>query len=117
MIIYTTTKFKRKLGQPKSVTKQRKKKQEFVELKPREYMERSYNTAAFPSRMIAHMEANEPVLEKPIRYEGEMAEREAAAQKEIARKRTMVAPICNKGPLQYVGDAPPEVIRTLCRKV
>lgn len=117
MMIYTTTKFKRRRGQSKVAPKPRKKKQPFVELKPREYMDRAESTASYPSRMISYMMENNPVLEKPIRYEGEMAEREALAQKEIERKKTMVAPICNKGGYQYVGDVPPEVVQTLGRKV
>jgi len=80
-------------------------------------MERAESTSRYSSMMIEYMNANDPVLEKPIRYEGEMAEREAAAQREIERKKTMVAPICNKGGYQYVGDAPPEVVQTLGRKV
>jgi hypothetical protein len=43
--------------------------------------------------------------------------REAAAQAEVERKKTMVAPLYNKGGYQYVGDAPPEVVKTLGRKV
>jgi hypothetical protein len=42
--------------------------------------------------------------------------REEAAQKEIDRKKTMVAPLYNKGSYQYIGDAPPEVIKNLGRK-
>lgn len=58
-----------------------------------------------------------PVLAQPLKYEGEMAEREAQAQKEIARKKTMTAPTYNKGGYQYIGDMPPDVIKTLGRKV
>lgn len=43
--------------------------------------------------------------------------REAAAKKEIDRKKKMVAPMANKMGYQYVGDAPPEIIRTLGKKV
>jgi hypothetical protein len=117
VIVYGTTKFKRKRGQPKAKPKARKQKAEFVDLKPREYMERSYSTASFPSRMVAHMNEHAPVLERPLRYEGEMAEREAVARKEIARKSKMVAPLYNKGGLQYIGDAPPEILQTLGRKI
>ncbi|QYW02659.1 hypothetical protein CPT_Marzo_121 [Stenotrophomonas phage Marzo] len=63
----------------------------------------------------AAMPAAKPVL--PVRYEGEMAEREAAAQREIERKKTMVAPMYSKGGYQYVGDVPPEIVKTLGRKV
>lgn len=63
----------------------------------------------------AEMPAPKTVL--PVRYEGEMAEREAAAQREIERKKTMVAPMYSKGAYQYVGDVPPEIVKTLGRKV
>jgi hypothetical protein len=42
-------------------------------------------------------------VEQP-RYEGEMLERELAAQKEIERKKQCVAPAYNKGAYQYVGS-------------
>ncbi len=42
---------------------------------------------------------------KPVPvYTGEMAEREARAQEETARKRLRVAPLYNKGGLQYISD-------------
>lgn len=44
----------------------------------------------------------EAQLEKHLT--AEMQEREAAAQKEIARKRKRVAPMWNKGGLQYITD-------------
>lgn len=45
----------------------------------------------------------------PVRYVGEMAEREAQAQKEIERKKKRVAILYNKGGLQYISDdADPE---------
>lgn len=68
---------------------------------------------AIPSRNTGYFV--EPKM--PIKYEGEMAEREALAQEEIERKKKMVAPLYNKGGYQYVGDAPPEIIKTLGRKV
>lgn len=45
-----------------------------------------------------------PKPEKRLHYEGEMAEREAAAQKEIERKKLRVAPYCNKGGYMYITD-------------
>jgi len=38
------------------------------------------------------------------KYEGEMLERELAAQKEIEHKKQCVAPAFNKGAYQYVGS-------------
>lgn len=43
--------------------------------------------------------------------------RELAAREQIKRKKKMVAPICNKAGYMYVGDAPPEIVQTLGRKV
>lgn len=43
-------------------------------------------------------------------YEGDMAEREKLAQVEIAKKKTMVAPIFNKSGYQYIGDINPKDI-------
>lgn len=40
----------------------------------------------------------------PVRYVGEMAEREAAAQKEIAQKKKRVAIMVNKSVYQYISD-------------
>jgi hypothetical protein len=40
----------------------------------------------------------------PVKYTGEMALREDAAQQEIARKKYRVAPLFNKGALQYISD-------------
>jgi hypothetical protein len=54
-------------------------------------------------------------LEKPIRYEGEMAEREAVAQKEIERKKMQVAPMYSKGAYQYITEGTD--LKTLGRKV
>ena len=53
------------------------------------------------------------VASKP-RYEGEMAERERKAQEEIAHKRTCVAPLYNKGGLQFI--TPETDPKTLGRK-
>lgn len=38
------------------------------------------------------------------KYEGELAEREKKAQREIAYKKTCVAPYCNKGGYVYVTE-------------
>jgi hypothetical protein len=49
------------------------------------------------------------------KYEGEMAEREREAQKEIDYKKTCVAPVCNKG--NYIYVTPGMDPKTLGRKV
>jgi len=47
----------------------------------------------------------------------DMQAREHAARIEAERRKGMVAPMWNKGGYQYLGDAPPEVIRGLGRKL
>lgn len=39
-----------------------------------------------------------------VRYEGELAEREAAAQAEIERKKMRTAPAYSKGAYQYISE-------------
>lgn len=57
---------------------------------------------------VDHIESFRPGLvpqpASPVRYEGEMEEREREAQKEIERKKMRVAPMYNKGGYQYVTD-------------
>lgn len=102
----------RKIGPPpKKVAKP------FVPLKPRQYHDAGYSTKSFPSCASAYDKSRDPLFASQTRYEGEMAEREQAARVEIERKKTMVAPICNKGGYQYIGDVPVEVLVTLGRKV
>lgn len=47
----------------------------------------------------------------------EYARREAAAKVETDRKKKNVAPLANKMGYQYIGDAPPEIIKDLGKKV
>ena len=42
--------------------------------------------------------------EEQVRYEGELAEREAAAQEEIERKKLRTAPAYSKGAYQYISE-------------
>jgi len=56
-------------------------------------------TPAVPSEVIR----TQPSFEK-IEYEGEMLERERAAQEEIERKKTRVAILCPKSTYQYITD-------------
>lgn len=56
---------------------------------------------------LSHIPSVGITSHKPVeqpRYEGEMLERELAAQKEIERKKQCVAPAYNKGAYQYVGS-------------
>lgn len=95
----------------------KKKPREFATLKPRTYHDEGYSTKQFPSCSRPYDKACDPLFASQTRYEGEMAEREAAARVEVERKKTMVAPMYNKGAYQYVGDVPKEVLITLGRKV
>lgn len=52
---------------------------------------------------------------QPPRLEGDMLEREKAAQQEIERKKQRVAPLYNKGGLQFITDDTD--LTTLGRKV
>lgn len=62
-----------------------------------------------------------PIEQAPVSVQPELSEdmvnREAVAQKEAERRKGMVAPLANKMGYVYVGDFPPELIRTLGRKV
>lgn len=49
-----------------------------------------------------------PTNTKSPKYDGKMAAREAEAQKEIQRKKKMVAPLYNKGPAAYVAGYDPK---------
>lgn len=113
MLIYTSTKYKpkRKSKKAKSETFKKAPKAKFTPLKTQPYRPVS------STDHLKSVDMQAPVLTQPLKYEGEMAEREAAAQKEITRKKSMTAPIYNKGGYQYVGDMPPEIIKTLGRKV
>lgn len=86
----------------------------FVTLAPRHYHDEGYNTRSLPSCTSAYDKARDPLFASKTRYEGEMADREAAARVEIERKKTMVAPLYNKGPYQMITSA--EQCLTMGRK-
>ena len=44
------------------------------------------------------------IATEQVRYEGELAEREAAAQQEIERKKKRTAPAYSKGAYQYISE-------------
>lgn len=56
-------------------------------------------------------------IESPTPETLELIERERMARQVAEHRKTMTAPLYSKGPYQYVGDAPPEIIETLGRKV
>lgn len=69
------------------------------------------------ARLPSNVAAVPSVKDSVIELTPDMAEREKLAQQEISRKKKRVAPLYNKGGYQYVGDAPPEIIQTLGRKI
>jgi hypothetical protein len=102
-------------------TVKRFKKPKFTELRQREsrvvITEAMQRTADLPSASCRVAVTRTGSRPEPSMTPEEYAIREAAAQLEIKRKKTQVAPMWNKGGYQYVGDAPPEIIRNLGKKV
>lgn len=112
---------KREAERKENTVRTPRKKREFVELKPREskfvITEGMAKVAALPSARGTTLTLDKIDRSKTILPEDEYKRREAAARAEIERKKKQIAPLWNKGGLQYIGDAPPEIIETLGRKV
>lgn len=104
MLIYARTPKSKKYKRPGQgeVAKKLPKAKFKEKSKPVEQRYRAPGTQHIKSKIHEHLAQNEPVLDKPIRYEDEMAAREAAAQEEIKRKSQCVAPAFNKGPYTYI---------------
>ena len=115
MIIYADTKYRPKRKSKKRVNDvfEKAAARPFQEMKRPLGHRPLRQSDLIPSRNIVDAVAPKA----PIKYEGELAEREAAAQREIERKKKMVAPLYNKGGYQYVGDASEEIIKNLGKKV
>ncbi len=116
---------KREAERKANVAKPFRKKREFVELKPRDT---KYVITDAMKKAASAPSAAMPDPTGVVRIEGkkakrnmgedEYARREAEAQQEIKRKKKKVAPLYNKGGLQYIDDdAPKEIIHNLGRKV
>ena len=103
MLVYTRIpRSKPKKGKNK-VVKVRKARQVFKTKKaPVEQRYRAPGTEALPSKIDEFLTTTEPKNPHPQRYEGDMAAREAAAQREKERKSKCVAPAFNKGPMTYI---------------
>jgi len=102
MLIYTAIPSKAR-KKAKKVIKQRTPKKQFVEKKAKPLtVYRAAGTEHIPSGINRFLETTAPKNTVPLRYEGEMAEREAAAQQAIEARKKTVAPAFNKGPLQPV---------------
>lgn len=109
-------------GQPKRKFKIgppcKKPERPWVELKPRTYHEGGWNVNDLPSCTAPYDKSKDPLFMTNGKYEGEMAEREAKAQAEIERKKTMVAPLYNKAGYEYIGGiTDPAILKNLGRKV
>lgn len=113
MLIYTRATYKPRRKSKKVVPKAPKFKKAFEPLKTIPHRPVS-STDSIKSLDISELDVT---LSMPLKYEGEMADREKVAQAEIERKKKMTAPIANKMGYQYIGDMPPDVIATLGRKV
>lgn len=102
MIVHThLPKRKRKKG--KTHAAPRRARKAFKEKSaPVETMYRAPGTEQYPSHIDEFLATHDPKNPMPVKYEGAMAEREAAAQVEKQHKSKTVAPAYNKGPLQPV---------------
>lgn len=93
-------------------------KRAFEPLKTRVYHNQGFNTRDLPSCTSEYDKSKDPLFASKKRYDGEMADREAAAQIEVERKKTMVAPLYNKAGYEYIGgitDA--TILKNLGRKL
>jgi hypothetical protein len=103
-------------SKPKSVSKPVRKAPGVYEELPGTLYKRTVDVTdpnRIPSLNLAEVPLP-PVRESP-RYEGEMAEREAAAQAEAERRKSQTAPLYSKGAYQYI--TPDTDLTTLGRKV
>lgn len=105
---------------PRYVPSEKYKKPPFTTLKPRPsklvYTEAELNVLSLPSSSADFIH---PSLHSArFHYEGEMAEREAAAVTEQKRRAKMLVPLYSKGPVQFIGNNPPrEILEGLGRKL
>ena len=107
MLVYTVSSYKpRKKRKPKGELAKKFKAPAFVPMK--EIMPvttfRAESTSHLPSKIDEYLSENTPKNNSPLKYEGELAVREAAAQEEIARKAKCVAPAFNKGNYTYIAS-------------
>lgn len=112
-LIYTSTKYKpkRKSRKPVGDVAKKLEKKPFVTKKPTP--EREKRAIELAPSLQTETPFQMPVYPK---YEGEMAEREAAAQVELEKKKKRVGILVNKSAYQYLGDAPPEIMYSLGKK-
>lgn len=107
MLVYTNSSFKpRKKRKPKGEVAKKFKAPAFVPMKEVMAVKtfRADSTSHLPSKIDEYLSSSIPKLAEPLKYEGELAVREAAAQEEIARKAKCVAPAFNKGNYTYIAS-------------
>lgn len=105
-----------------NVQRKYKPSKEFVQLKARKYHEvfdpRSLEVQKLPSLPLSMPGLERKELDERMLFDPEWQAREKAAQEEKARKGKQLAPMYNKGPVQYVGGIEDkQVIRDLGKKV
>ena len=105
MLVYTKSSFKpKKKRKPKGIV-QTKFKSEFKPMAPKkETVYRAPSHSHIPSKIDEFLANSTPSQTVPLKYEGELAAREAAAREEIERKKKCVAPAYNKGAYTYVAS-------------
>jgi hypothetical protein len=106
MLVYCKSSFKPKKKR-KPVAKAKKfvpsfKPMKEVDLTAGKY--RASDTSHIPSKIDSFLAENAPQNAVPVKYDGELAVREAVAQEEIARKAKCVAPAFNKGNYTYIAS-------------
>lgn len=106
MLIYVSTKHKPRRKAKKAPVNVAKKavKPKFVPKKPTAVDVIAPTHKQYKSKIDEYLAETAPKQSMPIRYEGELALREAAAREEIERKKKCVAPAYNKGAYQYIGS-------------
>ena len=105
-MIYHPPKYKPKKRKKIKGEVAKKYKPAFVERKPAEVTKyRAAGTEQYKSLIDTYLATHEPeYTNKAPVYEGELAEREAAARLELERKKKQVAPLFNKGAYQLITD-------------
>ena len=96
MMIYTSATFKPRRKSKKVTPTSKKPKQQFVPLKWKAPVQFGPSLSGYKSKLDDYLQTA-PKMVEPIRYEGELAEREAAAREHAERLKKCVAPAYNKG--------------------
>jgi hypothetical protein len=104
MLVYCKSSFKPKKKRA-PVAKAKKFVPSFKPMKEIDFTAGKYratDSSHIPSKIDSFLAENAPQNAVPVKYDGELAVREAVAQEEIARKAKCVAPLYSKGAYQYV---------------